>query len=502
VEPITKPLTRRRLLLIAGVGGVMAFLIGLRPITDVDMFWQLQLGQMMVHDGTLVAGDPFTFTHHDEAFPPLCWLAQIVYALHFPAGGWPLLQIVDNLMFAGAFMIAAFSVRSSEARSAAVAAAMILGFLVALPHNSLRPQTFALLGMALLLALRGSTWPAWSKIVVGATILLLWQNLHPSVAVAGFVLLALFVADLWEWWRGDKPGLLGVDAGLLACVAIAQFATPMGFDILAISTRNKDLSQGGPQPAIEWLPCWDPRVRAMALPSLGLAAFVTVILLLRSRFRLKAADAALLLAMAGLSAWMVRFGLFAAVVLVPVWARLIERALSPELFADKPETHGPSVALVGAVCAIGILVSASLPVLVRPDVFSPDFVPQEGMRRLRRELRDGQVYNFQPYGGPLTFSSNRRWQVLMDGRIYVYSDKEWEDYYEAARGDVPVGDLVERYHPDAFFLHPFVQRGLIEKLRKHPAWHELYDDGRSCVIFVRQEPETGVAKAPSLEITP
>src|SRR5687767_26232 len=125
----------------------MLVLVGLRPITDVDMFWQLRLGQMIVAQRGLVTADPFTFTHHGEAFPPLCWLAQVVYGLLYPVGGWPLLQIVDNLVFVGAFVVAALTVRPGEARSAAVAAALAIGFLVAQPHNSLRPQTFALLGL-------------------------------------------------------------------------------------------------------------------------------------------------------------------------------------------------------------------------------------------------------------------------------------------------------------------------------------------------------------------
>ena len=313
---------------------------------------------MMVHDGT---SWPATLSPSPirRSLPPLCWLAQVVYALLYPVGGWPLLQIVDNLMFASAFMIAAFSVRSSEARSTAVAAAMGLGFLVALPHNSLRPQTFALLGMALLLALRGSAWPTWSKIVAGAVILLLWQNLHPSVVVAGIVLAALLVADVWEWWRGEKPELLGVDAGLLACVAVAQFATPW-VSPSGDSARNAPCREGriggrmaavlGPTRAGDGAPILGP---PRSSPSfLQRAAFA------------QQADAALLLAMAGLSAWMVRWafrrgGAGAGVGLTH------RTALPPELFADKPETHGPS-RLIKRGRVVGILAWAPCPVMLRP----------------------------------------------------------------------------------------------------------------------------------------
>ena len=79
---------------------------------------------------------------------------------------------------------------------------MTLGFLAALPHNSVRPQTFALFAFALFFAVYNSRRPAWVKVFVGGLILVIWQNLHPSVVVAGIALAALLAADVWEWWRG------------------------------------------------------------------------------------------------------------------------------------------------------------------------------------------------------------------------------------------------------------------------------------------------------------
>ena len=42
MDPAADRLTRRRLLLIAAAACAMLLLVGLRPITDVDMFWQLR----------------------------------------------------------------------------------------------------------------------------------------------------------------------------------------------------------------------------------------------------------------------------------------------------------------------------------------------------------------------------------------------------------------------------------------------------------------------------
>ena len=121
--------------------------------------------------------------------------------------------------------------------------------------------------------------------------------------------------------------------------------------------------------------------------------------------------------------------------------------------------------------------------LVRPRLFAAA-VPSAAVADLKANLPTGRLYNFQPYGGPLVWESDCHWQVLMDGRIYVFSDAEWKEYYEAAAGHVPVDDLANRYAADAFVLHPFVQAGLIHNLREHPHWREIHAD-ESCCVFVR-----------------
>lgn len=492
MQPTGLP-SRRRLLLVAGTACAILVVVGLRPISDVDLLWQLKLGQLIVQQRALVQTDPFTFTHHGQYFPPLCWLAQVVYAFLYSIGSWQFLQIFDNLMFVGAFVIAGLSVKPWETRSVAIAAAMGVGFLMGAPHNSVRPQTFALLGMAALLALRGSTLPDVGKMIGGALILVLWQNLHPSVVIPGLVLGALLLADVWDWWHGDRTAPIRVDVVLLIAVALAQFATPMGFSLVAVSQRNKDLSLHLPQPAVEWLPCWDPRIRSQVLGSMVAPGLLTLVLLLGARFRVRAADLALLLVMTALSAAAWRFAFFAAVVLIPVWSRLFDRALPPVLLAEPKPTPGPSIASLGAAALLFALVAAIVPVLARPTLFSPENFPDAGIRALRGELRDGRVYNFNPYGGPLIFHGKGAWQLLIDGRIYLFSDAEWKEYFDAAAGDVSVDTLVEKHAPDAFFLHPYVQHGLITLLRKHPQWQEVWSDA-TCSVFVRRQPDTAIAQ--------
>ncbi len=480
--------TRRRLLALAGAGCVMALMVGRRPISDVDLFWQLRLGQLIREGSGIGAREPFTYTHAGEAFPAVCWLAQVVYATLYDFGqSFRVLQIFDNLLFVGALLFAGLSVRPREARTAAIVGGLALGFLTALPHNSLRPQTFALCCYGLLFALHASDRPAWFKILGGALILVAWQNFHPSVMVAGAGLTAFLAADVWAWWRGRAPRQFWTTAALIALAGVCQFATPTGLGVLAVSSRNAWLAVHLPEPCPEWLPSWDRRMLSVTVLSYWIPLAVTLVLLARARFRMPTADLLLLGLMSVLGAWAMRFGFFMGVALVPVWSRLLDKAL-PTTFLPEGEAQpgGRSVRRLIMPAVLAVVAAAALSVLTRPQLFIMG-VPNVAVTRLKTNMTEGRVYNFSLFGGLLVLEPGCRYQLLMDGRIYVFNDAEWDEYFAAAAGRVPVDDLVTHYSPDAFMLHADVQAGLIERLREHPRWQEIYTD-RTCCVFVHKDP--------------
>jgi hypothetical protein len=97
------------------------------------------------------------------------------------------------------------------------------------------------------------------------------------------------------------------------------------------------------------------------------------------------------------------------------------------------------------------------------------------------------VYCNYFWGGILTDVGHPDWKVTHDGRYYLLPPGEWDAHGVANAGMVPVEALEERYRPDAFFLRPGFDDGLINRLRRHPRWRELYTDG-SCAVFVRAGP--------------
>src|SRR5215218_8325631 len=87
----------------AAASAGMLFVLLLRPIYDVDIFWQLRLGELSLDRGAPVPTEPFAASHLGEPLPPLGWLGQIVYALARRAGGWPAVRALDALVWVGGF---------------------------------------------------------------------------------------------------------------------------------------------------------------------------------------------------------------------------------------------------------------------------------------------------------------------------------------------------------------------------------------------------------------
>lgn len=73
----------------------MLLLLLLRPIYDVDIFWQCKLGELILASRGLILTEPFAATHRGEPLPSLAWLGQAVYVQVRLFGGWPALRSFD-----------------------------------------------------------------------------------------------------------------------------------------------------------------------------------------------------------------------------------------------------------------------------------------------------------------------------------------------------------------------------------------------------------------------
>ena len=460
-----------RLAVAVFVPALLLFLLLLRPVFDSDIFWQLKLGELILAAHHPIATEPFAASHLGEPLPAVAWLGQAIMAAVRLAGGWPGLRVFDALVWLGGFLAAGEAARRLGADPLAIAMALALGFALALPAASIRPQSFAGLGFGALLVLLHTPRSLIRTAAIGAGLLVVWQNLHPSVSLAT-VILAATAASGWigarlNWWSFDaRPPAL-----LAAIAAAAMFATPDGFSIMAISARNAAASVANG--ASEWFPVWALGNRGF-LPSFAAMALVAIVIVWRGRARLGPLDVIPALILLVLSAGAVRFVFFLGIALILPLAL----ALKPSEKRTKLPARVILLILAG-LASIALLTST-----IRSTRFAQT-VPRQCLAALKATGVRGTIYAHAAWGGPVIDAGYPAWQVAYDGRYYRYSPEEWARYHAASAGEVRLDWLNRTYRPAAFVLDPARDGGLITLLHASPAaWRELRATP-SCSAFVR-----------------
>jgi hypothetical protein len=462
--------------------------LGFKLVHDTDIFWQVKLGQIMLEEGRIELGDRLTYTHAGEPAPPVGWLAQVWLALLHNLGGWHLARAAHHLALVGSLVVAAATCRRHRTSPFSITIAMTIGFAVMLSNADLRPQSYGLLGFAILLALARGGAALRFKLLAALPILVIWQNMHPSVVMGALALGGLAAADFLDPNHDHARPWEKVILALLAMAS--QFATPLGARILDVSRDNLRISRDilhNP----EWVPPWDPAVASDAVQIYWIALFCSLLAIVWFWRHVSYRERALFLVMTLLSLYASRFIILWAVALVPLWAELIERIVPRGMFiwARGPEDRAVSAVRSSMVVAAALVIVIDL----HPTRFGPIFRPEitdNGVQALRALLpTSARIYNDYGWAGPLILDGRPEWRVAVDGRLYFFREPaEWQAIEDARAGSISLDELEKRHHPDAFFLYPGHDQPLIDRLLACPRWRVCYN-GPTCVAFVRAWPE-------------
>ena len=462
----------------------MVSVLQLRPIDDVDIFWQIRAGKIIIEQGRLITTDLFTYTHYGEKVTTICWLAQIIFALIYSFGSWQAVQLFNSIIYASAFIVPLLSYRIKDISLFSLYFAVILAFLVALSNSSVRPQSLGLLCFALLINVFQADWRFKTKFIVSILIALLWQNLHPSLSVGIVTLITLIGAELFtKFYRKDFIIPWRQTIFILTLV-ILLLGTPAGWTIFKTTMINTEVARNW-LGISEWLPPWHPSV-ITAMVLFWFALFLSLVLIIRLRKRLNLADFSIFIVVTCLTLVASRFAIFWAVAMIPILARWIDEAKPPKIL-DFSKDY-----ILKKPYFYSIIITAVALALIIPSFFRSSIVdnqiPIRGVKFLKKVLPAGKIYNYREWGGILIFNGYPGWKLSIDGRLYLYELPEWIQYNSIALGKIPLQEVVDEHHPDAFFLRPSFHRNFIDILRKSSDWREIYADEYS-IIFLNDVPE-------------
>ncbi|MEJ6010955.1 hypothetical protein [Novosphingobium aquae] len=447
---------------------LLGWLLLQREINDSDIYWQAALGDLALQAGGPITREVLAPTYAGTPTPPLSALGQVILALVRRLGDWRAVQVFDAALCAGGFFFAGLAARRRGAGMVTTAAALVLACGIALSFLSLRPQSWSVLGFGLLLWIL--TWRgklAW-QLAGGAAVLVLWQNMHPSVMIAAVYLGARAVPGWLSALRSrDLSAIPLPETALAAIAAAAQFATPAGFDVLAVSLANQKMSVF--MAATEWLPVSDPGARDLHPLLLTLHAGVLAMI----AFNWQRID------------WGVALGALAFLALSFVWARFMlpwAIALAPLLAVrEKVEPQGRHE---GWGFSAGFAALAALAVLKTPVAIWP-LAPEGAISQLRALPQGGRIFANSYFGGIIADETGRKWQSLYDGRYYRFSEDEWRLYNRTFGGEAGLAEIEARFRPDAWLIAPNDAKRLVADLRAAPSrWREVPGDGKA-LFFVK-----------------
>ncbi|HEX4198655.1 MAG TPA: hypothetical protein VHZ26_14550 [Caulobacteraceae bacterium] len=451
------------------VGLVVAAFTAFAPpiFSDGDTWMHIAAGQWMLNAGAAVQADPFSYTFAGRPWQAHEWLAEVLMALVWRAGGWNAVA----LLFAAAAGATAGLLTRHVGRwlnGLPLIGVVALGLGCVAPSLLARPHMLALLCLELwtaelVIARAEGRLPSWARLL---PIMLVWANLHGSF-LFGLGLLGVF--GLEAIWQRRREGVraLAPWAVLVAAATLASLVSPYGLETLIFPLRlngMRTLSGIG-----EWA-----AMNVAADPAFETALLAGLFVLLWKRVRLPLLSLLLLLLLVDLSLRHVRHVLLFGVV-APL---LIAQPLAEALGGAKAEpSRSPWIAAAGGLLA-ALLVAARLAIPLVPADGAA--APGAALARVPASLRGQPVFNAYPFGGYLIFSGVRPY---IDSRAELYGDAFLANYLKLHDDPAALnGELAARRVAWAI-LEPGSRPAVL--LGESPDWRRLYAD-RYAVVYARR----------------
>lgn len=475
----------------------------LAPLWDSDFWWHLAMGRAIVESGGVPDADSlgvYSFVTGDLRASTLqkgYWLSQLVFHALFSLAG------IDGIIWLRAATIAAtVGLVIWRTKDSGIGAIGLLFIGVAVGatlanFTADRPATQSYLWFAAFMALLPVDpirLTARRSLGIGLA-LILWANMHGSVALAAFLLVLLAA-----WTTGlkilgpktSRPARPLMQIGLLVCLALVSVLTPNGFDLY----RGMIVFEGSELQArtSEYLTPWAITTQ-LNIPLTGywllllLAPVAGYGLISRRRF-----DALLLLSavlVISLSAYRyVPYFLIGGAPFLASGLTAVRSSLNNRL---------GRIASLGALAATGAMVSLALPQYAdakfgineaRFPINAASFV------RSRSSNASETIFNHYNWGGFLGYQFAGHHKIFIDGRNL---DKERFAAYTEILWATPRGrQLMEQ---DIFSMVIVPERSMkgepyaiVPYLSGHPHWVLRYRD-TTALVFERVAPAAPLAPA-------
>ena len=445
--------------------------VGNRPLDDYDIFTQVTLGKLILESGLYFPESlVYSPTTAGESVWNPGWLWQILFSWVSTDIDWIVFSIIHCFLFGAIyFVLSRFSPLDEEGADGTLIDTTILWLLGVSNNTSFRPQVVSLLCFVLLYRLllfeKREKLP-WTTLLV---LFFLWQNSHVSLVLTLPLIAARFISRALEkdW---SKP--LFESLCLFCLVAFCYVATPLGLEVLSLSTSNYEISHDI-LVNLEWHAAWEYGFQEMW--AFWLIQGLTVPILFFGRRALKLHHWIVILSYWALALFAARFVLIWSCVMFPIW-RLCFQSLSARLSIGKRIVKAPhqfqavAVLLVGGVFLLGAL---SRPLYSRK-------IPLRCIEAL--DESKPRLFVKREWAGPTAYFKEGKIQTQVDGRSYLYAPETWREYVRIVEKGDSLTTLEAEYAPNQIMLSTVESKTLVQELRNSSRWDLAFEE-RGCIIF-------------------
>ncbi len=475
---------------------VLALGLLIRPLVDPDVYIHLRDGKHWIATGLQPGNDPFTYTAEHKPIEKVEWLFRIGLYAAWKIGGYNFLIILKALGLTLALYLLGLLIYRRWPHLGITGGLLGLGALAAITLVfGERPFVFTYLLLPIILLLLddylrvdiANEPRAGKKLWLIPLLVIPWANFHPGFMVLFGFLAARIFEDTLTFLR-TKDELAGqrlVRVSIIFGVSfLAGACNPLGFSIYTFVLKTVS-SQAYMLSVREWLPP-DFKHHYFFFSLLGLTWLFQLLSLRKTRY----SDILLLIIFSYLAVKSRRnIPLFLIAALPPlaghlqyVWKQWFPR-LELSFVLRRISLAG------GGLLVLVILVwTTSLGYAFRLGLY-PDWHPDAALTWIKAHPVKGRLFTPFAWGGYITWTTQGKIKVFMDGRLPLYGDKVYQEYCKIFYGDsqdcLP---LLNRYHIEVLIVSPKNHYKFFEQLDKSGEWALVYWDHVSQIYLHRNGP--------------
>jgi hypothetical protein len=500
VKPIKFQLSIEHLWGLAALVGIFMF-VNTHPIRPHDFWWHIAIGREILATGKIPIVDIYSYTAGGQVYPSyqMYWLMEVLLYSIYKFGGPAFVIFIYSLVISSAYFVI-FWICKLTSKSWRIAAFSVL-FAAALGINdwNVRPQgiTFLLASLYLLAIYEYQESRQLGWLVVFPLGMVVWVNSHGTFLI-GLVLMTIWFGQvIWDVIKSrstkkqtDAKTLLLVPSITFGITILTCLINPQGLGIvnyLKTLTSNNMVQNL----VTEWAP---PTFNSLmgVIFLLSLMGIVIVLAISPKRPNFFQMATFLIFGLLGLrtSRGSVWFGL----VMAPILAEHISYIVKGLQKENRQPTRSEGSRLLNIIFSVVLIIMGviALPWFksllpfpqAKAGLISTE-TPVQATQVLLEKNPLGNVFNAISFGSYLIWAASPQYQVFVDSRIELFSEKIWMDYLNISNANNDWEARLRDYGVNTLMLSPAEQPALVHAAQESGKWNLLYKDN-STFLFERK----------------